>query len=207
MTDSTPHKQFSSKEALAFGWKTFSENIGLFLGIFGVSIVVYLIPYLNFIAAIIIQLGLLVISLKLVDGGKTEFAELFNHYRFFFTYLLSAVVAGILAFVGFMLLVIPGAIVCIAVQFYGYLIVEKNLGPIAALKRSAEITRGARWQLLVFGIILACINIVGMLALVVGLVATIPTTMIAHAYVYRKLERQTDGATSGTQTSPAPAAA
>jgi len=41
-----------------------------------------------------------------------------------------------------------------------------------------------------FGFVLAGINILGTLALLIGLFATIPTTMVATAFVYRKLLSQ-----------------
>ena len=44
-----------------------------------------------------------------------------------------------------------------------------------------------KWDLFVFGLLLIGLNIVGALALLIGLLITIPTTMIAVASVYRKL--------------------
>jgi uncharacterized membrane protein len=74
---------------------------------------------------------------------------------------------------------------------YGYVIVDRGLGPIDALKRSAAITHGARLALFGFAIVLMLLNIVGALALLIGLFVTIPISMVAMAYVYRKLDSQT----------------
>ncbi len=64
---------------------------------------------------------------------------------------------------------------------------------------SSAITRGAKWSLLLLGIFLAAVNLLGVLALFVGLLWTIPTKLVASTYVYRKLLAQ-------TMPAPAPAA-
>ena len=58
------------------------------------------------------------------------------------------------------------------------------------LRRSAEITRGHRWQLFGLAIVLALINLVGLLACGVGLLFTSGITIIAWAYTYRRLSGQ-----------------
>ena len=75
-------------------------------------------------------------------------------------------------------------------MFFKYLIIDKGLGPIEALKESRRITTGQRWQLLLFVLILALLNILGALALFIGLFVTMPVTMIAMAHVYRGLEHK-----------------
>ena len=69
-----------------------------------------------------------------------------------------------------------------------------------SIKRSGDLTKTVRWKLLGFGILLMLINYLGLIVLIVGLFATIPTTMLAHAWVYRKLLGQTESGES--QVSP-----
>ena len=73
-------------------------------------------------------------------------------------------------------------------QFYQYLIIEKKSGPIQALKTSWRMTRGSAWNLFILWLIIIIINLAGALALGIGLFFTVPTTMVAMAYVYKKLE-------------------
>jgi uncharacterized membrane protein len=88
------------------------------------------------------------------------------------------------------LLVIPGIIWSIRFHFFSYLIVDKGVSPIEALKKSSKITKGTKWDLFLFGILLVFINILGALALLVSLFVTMPATMVANAFVYRKLLSQ-----------------
>lgn len=56
-----------------------------------------------------------------------------------------------------------------------------------AIKKSGEITMGSKGKLFWFGLLLGLINIAGAICLLIGLFITIPVTMVAMVYVYRKL--------------------
>ena len=135
----------------------------------------------------------------------------------FFKYLLSSLLYGLIIAGMIFLLLIPellviflggkdrvilvGSLAALAIiaggillswlmlkfQFYGYLIIDRNLGVTEALVKSSQITRGAKGQLLLLGLLLGLINIAGFLACFVGLFATVPLTMMAMVFVYRKL--------------------
>jgi uncharacterized membrane protein len=72
-------------------------------------------------------------------------------------------------------------------SLFPYFIVDRRLGPIEALKASGIATMGAKVDLFLFGLLLSLINIAGFLCLIVGLFATIPTSLVAYAYVFRQL--------------------
>jgi uncharacterized membrane protein len=72
-------------------------------------------------------------------------------------------------------------------MFFGYFIVEHSSGPIVALKESARITKGEKWNIFLLVLIFLGINILGVLALGIGLLITAPMSAIGIAYVYRKL--------------------
>lgn len=69
--------------------------------------------------------------------------------------------------------------------FYSYPITDHHANAIDSLRISSELTKGIK--LIGFGIVLGLINVLGALALVVGLLLTIPTTLLAMAHVYRQL--------------------
>jgi uncharacterized membrane protein len=66
-------------------------------------------------------------------------------------------------------------------------VIDKNLEPVEAVKTSWRMTKGNVWNLFFFGILLGLINILGFLCLIVGLFITVPLSMLATAFVYRKL--------------------
>lgn len=203
-------KKFVISEAVQFGWDTTKSNIGFFIGLL---IVVGLIEYVpdtiatiieadapvlsisiqiaSFVLSVIIGMGLIKICLRFCDGEKGEFSDLFSCYPLFFKYLVGSILYGLIVAVGLILLIIPGIIWAIKFQFFDYLIVDKGLGPIDALEKSSEITRGVKWDLFLFAILLGIINLMGFLCLLVGLFVTIPITIVAMAFVYRELLPET----------------
>jgi len=200
--------KFSTGEAVKFGWNTTKANFFFFLRIFVIVGIVYLVSGLisqgankqdqvtrtligivMWIIQMIVGMGMVKIALKFADGGKGEFADLYNQYPLFFKYLLASILTGVIVLIGFILLIVPGIIFSVRLKFVSYLIIDKGLGPIEAIKTSWNITKGSVWNLFVLGAALLGINILGALALLVGLLWTAPTTSIAEAYVYRKLSK------------------
>ena len=203
-------KDFSIDEALKFGWNTMKANFWFFLGILVVAWVVVNVPFLigNFLRGesvlfyllftiagwtlqLIVSIGMMRISLKFCSEERPEFNDLFRFKGYFWRYLGGSLLLGITVTAGLILFVIPGVIWAIMFQFYAYLIIDRNLGIMDAFRSSGEITKSVRWKLLGFGLLLALINYLGVVVLLVGLLATIPTTMLAYAWVYRRLLDQT----------------
>jgi len=204
-----PNK-FVISEALQFGWDTTKSNIGFFIGLLIVAGLIQYIPDIvaeiieadapdmsliiriaSFVLSMIIVMGVIKICLRFCDGAKGEFSDLFSCYPLFFKYLVGSILYGLIVVVGLILLIIPGIVWAIKFYFFDYLIVDKGLGPVDALEKSSEITRGVKWDLFAFGILLVIINMLGFLCLVVGLFVTIPVTMVAIAFAYRKLLPET----------------
>ena len=52
---------------------------------------------------------------------------------------------------------------------------------------SSKVTKGAKWDLFVFSLLLVAINIGGALCFLVGLLITVPMSAVSWAFVYRKL--------------------
>lgn len=204
-SSTSKHKsKFSKGEAIRFGWSKMKVNFWFFVVLLiivgvvsslpsmvgnlfrSIPVIAFLASIAAFVLSIIVQLGLIRVNLEFVDNKKPKYDDLF-YYKPFINYLLASIVYGLIVGIGFLLLIIPGVILALRLQFFTYLLVEKGVGPIESLKKSWEKTKGNTWNLLLFWLLLAGINILGALALGIGLFATVPTTMVATAYVYRKL--------------------
>ena len=135
-------------------------------------------------------MGLIKIALRFCDNQKAKLADLFSCLPLFFKYLFGLILYRLIVLGGMILLIIPGIIWAIKFQFFDYFIVDKKLGPIEALKQSSAITRDAKWDLFFFDLLLGFINFLGAVCLLIGLFASVPTAMVAMAFVYRKLLAQ-----------------
>lgn len=91
--------------------------------------------------------------------------------------MMNPFLGMILSFILLILILIVVIYLYIKYQFYGYLIVDKNLGAIEALKKSAELTRGAEKNLLVFWLELFCGFAV--ILLFFGILVIAPLTILA----------------------------
>jgi hypothetical protein len=114
-------------------------------------------------------------------------AELFSD---FFGYLLTSIVYGLIVGVGLVLLVVPGVIWAIRFGFATFLAIDAKLDPIAALRESSRITQGVKGPLLRFALLALCVNVLGAAAFGIGLLVTVPTTLIAAAEVLRRLQER-----------------
>lgn len=204
-------KQFSKKEALLFGWETFKKYPILLIGVtlttaFVPSIVSYALqlPFqsnteeysplmfigtlASYLLSAFFTVGLIKFSLRLVDGKKVAFQDLFSVTADeFLRYIISGLIYSLIVIGGFILLVIPGIIWGIKYQYYGYLVIDKQIAPMDGIKESGRITQGHKMNLFLLALLVGLLNVLGFLALFVGVFIAAPVTGLAQAFVYRKL--------------------
>ncbi len=200
------NEKFSIKEAITYGWDTFKGNAPFFLGLMVALALVSIVPdwiagkiftqgtiaftLVNILLRLVgLFLGMITtrLSLDIHDQGRADFSRLSELIPQFLPYLGGKILYGLIVLVGLVLLVVPGIIVSYMFLYVGYLIVDRRLGPIEALKESRAITDGVKWDLFLFSLVVLVLNILGMLMLFVGLLITVPVTLMASVYVYRKL--------------------
>lgn len=204
-------RAFSIGEAIKFGWSKAKQFFLLFLGLYITYLAIQIVP--NFpissfqksnpsiliglisvilsiviaVTRVIMDLGLVRAVLDVIDGKSPRFSVLFSQSDKFWKYIGATLLYFGIVYVGIFLLIVPGIIWSIKFGYYSYFIVDENLGPVDALKRSAQLTEGVKLKLIGFGLVAVLVNVLGALALLFGLLLTIPTTAIAQGYVYRKL--------------------
>lgn len=191
------HKKFSTEEAVKFGWEATKKNIGFFVVLLIVLWILMAITYrilpspiVIFAVNMLIIMGLITIALRFADKKGVEFPDFYKKFKDVNTlanFLGAAVIYHVLVAVGLVLLIAPGIYFAITYKFYGYYIVDKKMSALDALKASAKLTEGIKWDLFWFNVVLFTILCIGMIFLMVGLLAAIPVVMVASAHVYRKL--------------------
>ena len=198
---------FSVGDAISYGWTAYWKNVGplvvITLVIFAVQLVISILgnatdsgagrivlQAISFLVGIILAMGLIRAALAVCEGRKPEVAMLAQTDGFL-NYLVASILFGIAVVIGLFLCIIPGIIFAVIFFYFGYSIVQQpELGAMDALKRSAEITSGHRWQLFGLALLLVLINLVGLLACGVGVLFTYGITAIAIAYSYKTLSGQ-----------------
>jgi uncharacterized membrane protein len=206
-------------KAVSYGWNSMKENVGFFVLVFlifwvvegvfygiggaflkypAITIVLYVIGWL---LAIFIQMSVVNITLRLNKGGEPDFKDIYSAGPYFGKFILAAILYFLLVFAGLILCVIPGIYWGIKYHFFGYFVIEQNMDPLDALKRSGEITKGSMWNLLLLFIIFIGITFVGAILCGIGLLFSTPIVVMATVYAYRRLLE-----TSPQVMTPAPGA-
>jgi uncharacterized membrane protein len=189
------HHQFTTKEVLSFAFGKTKEHYWPIAKIAVVSILIsgaaMLIPLFNGVVNGLITLSLVSVSLAIAKGHAPVFHQMlrpFDSYKIIWHSFLATLLYILMVALGLILLVLPGIYLSVRLKFYIYFIVEdENLKPTDALRKSMDLSRGLFWKLFAFNIILAAINILGFLALGIGLLFTIPLSLIAYAHLYKHL--------------------
>jgi uncharacterized membrane protein len=196
----------SFRDALSTGWRLTKSRFPLLLAFVGTLLLLGAIRFalenpiesqgIKVVLGIGFQLlnwyltfNALGVSLKLIDDKPVEYADLWRPQSQFWFYVLATLLYGLITALGTLLLVVPGIILGLMFMFYGYVMIEKSLGPIEALKESKRLTQGVKMDLFFFSLLAIGLNILGMLALVVGVFVTMIVTYLAIAHLYRQRTR------------------
>ena len=100
------------------------------------------------------------------------------------------VISLFIPLLGYLILVGLSILLCwimIRISFAGMIILDTELGCRAALKRSWCITKGYEWKLILLYLSILLLNILGLLALVVGVFFTIVMSLFISTIAYRVL--------------------
>jgi uncharacterized membrane protein len=209
MTD----KRFETGDAIGYGWTAMKQNLGYFIvfclivlaaSVVASRIIHFILPHflengVEWVANMILSMVVITVSLQVYDGREKKWLEAYasiaqagNFVAGMFLYCV--IIAG-----GFILLIVPGIVWAVQFSFAGYLMLDEKLDPVAALRRSSALTRGVRMELFLLALILIGINLLGVLALGVGIFATIPLSWMAWTWVYRLLQRESAPAAGEAQ--------
>lgn len=209
-------KSFSATEAIKFGWEVSKKRWHLFLTLGGLNVLlnfildipdlifgkgsaesdtlflIIVIPYI--IVCLIVSLGMVKIPIMLADGKDAKFSDVWvTNWKLMLKFLGAGLLSGLIVLCGFILLIIPGIIFAMKLVFVPYFVVDKGLGPIQAIKASWNATKGNLLELGLLAVLSVLVVIAGVLAVLVGLIWAVPTTMVAQAYAYRKLSSRVSG--------------
>lgn len=204
---STNHDaKITVKEAISYGWKNSKKHMTKFLLWFWILIVLQVIngfftpavdepqTILSFIVTTIINiLNLWItlwfsqIALDIVYGKKYSASSLFVGMKKTFNYIIAYIINAIIILLGFVLLIVPGIIRTFRLSLVQYLILDKNYGPWKAIKTSRRISKWFVTDMFAISLIGWLINILGVLALLVGMLRTVPLLLLANAYVYKRI--------------------
>lgn len=128
--------------------------------------------------------GVTVLSLKRADGLAVTASDALNHGVPLGQAALLGVLLTAATAIGFMLLVLPGLYLSVALMLALPLLVDRQLGAVDALKASQRAVQPSWFRCAALLVVLGVMLAIGA-ATIIGLIWVLPISAIALALVYR----------------------
>ncbi len=199
-------KDLTIKALFTWAWEKFTQRPWAFIGLFAGALIVsgissailssaegvaglYQLLWLgDYAVQTLVSMGIMAIGLKAYkDTAHLSIHDLWHPKRFV-PYLFATLLTGITVIVGLVLLIVPGLVAMTMFMFAPYLVLDKGMSPVDAMKHSMKMTEGHRMSLFVFLLAMIGINILGALLIGVGLLVSVPVSLLATVRAYRLLE-------------------
>ncbi|MEI8031992.1 MAG: hypothetical protein WCH05_01400 [Chlorobiaceae bacterium] len=174
-------------------WEMFREHVGEFIGFTLIVIVLSSLsshPFGSLLFSALatpLYAGYAIVAFKLSVGQEIEFSDFFKGFNYFLPLFLAGLAMGLLVSVGFVLLILPGIYLAVGYTFAIYLIVDHRMEFWQAMETSRKIVTKHWFRILWVGVVLAAVNLLGLLALGVGLLVSLPVSACAAAIAYREI--------------------
>jgi uncharacterized membrane protein len=200
---------FTAGSCIRYGWDAFKKRPWFFIGaalvyfiVVGVVTTVLnevidqggIFALLGTLARIAVQMltGMGAVSFALKAHDDLEHVSImdFWHPIPFWKYTGTTLLFGVIVFAGFVLIIVPGVIWGIMFGYSMYLVIDKQMWPMEALKESKRITYGYKWELLVLAGYSILVVIVGTVCLGVGLLVAYPIVLVANTHAFRTLQQK-----------------
>jgi uncharacterized membrane protein len=156
------------------GW---SKGTGaIFLGILGAVYSILLVSPVNY--------GVSFSYLKAARGDRLEIKNMFEAFQNYWNAVLASLLVTVIVIIGFILLIVPGIIFACKLAFTPYLVVDRKMEVIEAVKGSWNMTNGHAGKVFLIGLLGVPICIAGLICCGIGIILSIMWISMAFASLY-----------------------
>lgn len=200
------HTSIILRDAVDFAWKTFKGYyrllMAILLTIFAAWVILEILVVAGqrfgliwwtaahlafFLAFAGLAAGFVKICLALHDGEAVTFADAFAYFRLGLKFLAGQFLYVLMVLVGLVLFIIPGLYAAARYAFVGFHLVGEGESLSGSFRQSARLSMGNIPSLMAILGSLLLFNIVGACLLGVGLLITIPLSVLTMTGVYKQL--------------------
>lgn len=133
--------------------------------------------------------GVKLVFLKAVRGERVEVKDIFVVFqRNYWNAVVANIVVGIIVGLGMVMLIVPGIIFACRLAFVPYLVVDREMDVMDALRVSWDMTRGYGGQIFLMGILSFIVVLAGIVCLFVGVFISVMWISTAFAAMYHAVE-------------------
>lgn len=190
------------------GWDIFKQKAVPFilftLLLFIIQVVISALPFplgsssdepvpggiLNFgfnVIAPALTAGYYVVAFQLARGRDADFGDFFQGFNKFLPIFLTALVAGLLTALGFVLLLLPGVYLAVAYLFAQPLVIDKSADFWQAMETSRQLITKKWFAFFGLMLLIFFLNLGGAILLGVGLLVTVPLSVCVIAAAYEDI--------------------
>jgi serine/threonine protein kinase len=132
--------------------------------------------------------GLCLHFLKKIRGEPVRIETAFSGFsRSFLHLVMAGFVTTVLTMLGFLCLILPGVYLVVAWMFTLPLVIDRRLDFWPAMRLSRQTISKHWWKFLGFLLVLALLNLAGIVACCIGVFVTIPVSLAALMYAYEDI--------------------
>jgi hypothetical protein len=196
VSDLTKENALEVGKFLNFGLENAKKHFLTFFGVIIVGAIAVVLlfwlgnkinPIVGFLLYLVgligLSFGVVKTTLALGRGESFNIADFIPDPLVLLNLILGSIIMSITVMIGLVLLVIPGVILSMMLIFVPYLIIDKKMGAIGAIKESIRLTSGRKMDILVGTFVIYGVGIFFSL-LIIPIFLTIPMIAFGYAYPY-----------------------
>ncbi|GMT42415.1 MAG: hypothetical protein IEMM0002_0826 [bacterium] len=152
-----------------------------------VNMMAQIVPFGGLVVGGPMMAGLYLVVSDLYSGKEFDLGRLFGGFAYFLPTFLAYIITTIFTTIGLFMLIIPGVIVASWYLFTYLFILDRDMDFWSAMEASRKIAFEDIVGFALFFLTMGVINIIGIIALFVGLLVTIPISLIVVFVAYGQL--------------------
>ena len=164
----------SMENVLQVGFNILRKSPGIFILYSAVTVIVLSNPVSGLLLSGPVITGYYILAHLTGKDRKADLADFFRSFDKFVPLLILQLAMTLIITLGLFILIIPGIYFAVSYLFAHFFVWFYDAEPLEALKLSRKMVGGNFGQILLLCLILAGINMLGILAFGVGILLTIP---------------------------------
>jgi uncharacterized membrane protein len=136
-----------------------------------------------------LMVGFIMGAQKKMKGEQAGIGDIFSlGFSKFVPALIAMIVIGLAGFIGMIILIIPGILVMFFTSLTFFVLAEKNIDGIAAIKESFALVKANWKRVLIVMIVASIVAQIGTVACIVGVLVTGPMAMVMLIIMYNEIK-------------------
>lgn len=173
-------------------WKQFLELFlvlvisSLITGLGGwmVSWIPFISPLFSIFVSNPLNYGVSFAYLRAARTEKMEIQDMFAGFLNYWNAVLAGLLVTVIVVVGLIFIIVPGIYFACKLAFTPYLVVDRKMQAIDAIKASWNMTNGYGWKVFLIGLLAIPVVIAGLICLGVGVIISMMWISMAFASLY-----------------------